>query len=183
MPSTLWPRQNHLSTHFCTIGRLSGMLLEQELDDLDAERHVPALVRLRREAKGHRRHVAVIGGARHERHEQEVRQQIFEGEADRDHELERPRGAGVVEERLRHREVPHAIVHVREFADSVEELVVVADRVDLRLDVAQFVERLHAAPRRAGRRRAGGGRRRRSRDAPDTRRGEMPVRNSFTTLA
>ena len=119
-----------------------GVLLEQELDDLDAERHVAAFVRLRREAEGDGRHVAVVGRARHERNEQEVGQQVFEGEADRDHELERTRGAGVVEERLRHAEVPDAVMHVRELGDPVEELVVVADGVDLRLDMAQFVERL-----------------------------------------
>src|SRR5208337_4554071 len=30
-PSTLWPRQNHLSTHFCTIGRLSGCCSSRNL--------------------------------------------------------------------------------------------------------------------------------------------------------
>ena len=39
------------------------VLLEHELDALEAQRHVPRFVGLRREAEGHRRHVAVVGGA------------------------------------------------------------------------------------------------------------------------
>jgi hypothetical protein len=55
-------------------------------------------------------HVAVVGRARHEGHEQQVGQHVFEREADRDHELERAGGDGVVEERLGHRQVPDAVV-------------------------------------------------------------------------
>jgi hypothetical protein len=54
------------------------VLLEEELDGLEAEGHVPRLVALRREAEGHRRQVTVERGARHERHEQQVGQQVLE---------------------------------------------------------------------------------------------------------
>ncbi len=52
---------------------------------------------------------------------------------------------GVVEEALRHRQVPDAVVHVLPVVETVEELVVLADGVDLGLHVAQFVDRLHLA--------------------------------------
>ena len=52
---------------------------------------------------------------------------------------------GVVEEGLRHRQVPHPVVHVGEVVETVEELVVVAERMQLRLRVTQLVDRLLSA--------------------------------------
>ena len=54
------------------------VLLEQELDHLKTEGHVPRLVGLRGEAEGHRGHVAIERRAGHERHEQQVGQHVFE---------------------------------------------------------------------------------------------------------
>ena len=63
-------------------------------------------------------------------HEEQVRQQVLEGEPDGDEELERAsRGDGVVEERLRHREVPDPVVHVGKAVEAVVVLVVVRQRV------------------------------------------------------
>ncbi len=110
-------------------------------------------VGLGREAEGHGAHVAVVGRARDEGHEQQVGQHVLEREADRDHELERAGGDGVVEEALRHRQEPHAVVGMMEVMHAVVVLVVVRDRVDLGLRVTDLVERLH----QAGDARAGAG--------------------------
>ncbi|MNC18110.1 hypothetical protein D3C75_660050 [compost metagenome] len=121
------------------------ILLEHELDALEAEGHVPRLVGLRREAEGDGGHVAVVGGAGHERHEQQVGQHVLEAEADGDHELERAGSHGVVEERTGHRGVPDAVAVLGEAVEAVVELVVVGQRVDLRLRVADLVDGLHLA--------------------------------------
>ncbi|MNM95424.1 hypothetical protein D3C81_1078690 [compost metagenome] len=121
------------------------MLLQQELDDFQAEGHVPGLVGLRREAEGDGGHVAVVGGTGHEGHEQQVGQHVFEAERDRREELEGASRAGVLEEGLGHREEPHPVVHVGKVMQAVEVLVVVAHRVHLGLHVAQLVDRLHLA--------------------------------------
>jgi hypothetical protein len=75
------------------------LLLEVELEGLlpahDLARQ--PLVALRGEAEGHRRQVAVEAGPGHERHEQQVRQQVLEREPDGDEELERPGRDGVDE--------------------------------------------------------------------------------------
>ena len=111
------------------------------------------LVGLGREAEGHGAHVAVVGRARDEGHEQQVGQHIFEREADGDDELERPGADGIIEERLGHRQVPHAVMLVAPVLEAVVVLVVVGQAVDLRLRVADFVQRLH----QAGHARAGAG--------------------------
>ncbi|MCY1298660.1 hypothetical protein D9M70_481560 [compost metagenome] len=121
------------------------MLLQQELDDFQAEGHVPGLVGLRREAEGDGGHVAVVGGTGHEGHEQQVGQHVLEAERDRREELEGAGGARVLEEGLGHREEPHPVMHVGEVMQAVEVLVVVAHGVDLGLHVAQLVDRLHLA--------------------------------------
>jgi hypothetical protein len=72
---------------------------------------VPRFVGLRREAEGHRGHVAVEGRAGHEGHEQQVGQHVLERKRSRQ-ELERAGGARIFEERLGHRQEPHAVVHV-----------------------------------------------------------------------
>nr|WP_253272643.1 hypothetical protein [Arsenicicoccus sp. oral taxon 190] len=118
------------------------VLLEQELDGLQAEGHVPGLVRLRREAEGHRRQVAVEGRRRHERHEEQVGQQELEGEPDRDQELEGAGRQGVVEEGLGDGQVPDAVVLLGEVVEARVVLVVVGQRVDLGLAVAHLVDRL-----------------------------------------
>ena len=82
-------------------GEVVLVLLEHELDGLEAEGHVPRLVGLRREPEGHRGQVAVERGPGHEGHEQQVRQQVLEREPDGDQPLERARRQRVVEERLR----------------------------------------------------------------------------------
>ena len=102
-------------------------------------------VGLGREADGHRRHVAVVGGAGNEGHEQDVGQHVFEGKADGDHEFERAGGDRVVEERLAVRQIPHAGLLMGELVHPVVVLVVVRDRVDLRLEVTVFIDRLHLA--------------------------------------
>ena len=118
------------------------VLLEHELDDLEPERHVPALVALRGEAEGHRGQVAVEARPAHERHEQQVGQQVLEAERDRGQELERAGRNAVLEERLRHAQVPHPVVHLGEVVHSAVVLVVLADRVGLGLRVAQLVDAL-----------------------------------------
>src|SRR6266487_7055493 len=74
--------------------------------------------------------VAVEAGAAHERHEQQVGEKVLEAERDGDEELERSGAHGVVEERLRYREVPDPVVHLRPAVEPRVVLVVVADRVD-----------------------------------------------------
>ena len=111
---------------------------------------MPALIGLRGEPERHRRHVAVEAGAAHERHEQQVGEQVLEAEGDGDQELERARGYRVVEQRLGHRQVPDPVVHLRPAVEPAVVLVVVADRVDLRLGVPQLVHALaqRGEPRR-----------------------------------
>ncbi|MNL13303.1 hypothetical protein D3C87_1342060 [compost metagenome] len=112
------------------------VLLQQKLDHFQAQGHVSRFVGLCREAKGDRGHVAVERRSGHERHEQQVGQHVLERERDCREELERSRRARVFEERLGHREEPHAVVHMREIMQAVEVLVVVTHRVNLSLHVA-----------------------------------------------
>ena len=109
------------------------MLLEQELDDLQAKGHVPRFIGLRRKTEGDRSHVAIVGGARHERHEQQIGKHIFEGKTDRHQEFEGSRCACVIEEAFWYRQVPHTIMHVRKILETVEVFVVVAHGMNLRL--------------------------------------------------
>ena len=69
-------------------GEVVGILLQDELDHLQAQRHVTRFIRLRREAERHGAHVSVVGSAADERYEQQVGEHVFEREADGDHELE-----------------------------------------------------------------------------------------------
>ncbi|MPM30201.1 hypothetical protein SDC9_76749 [bioreactor metagenome] len=128
------------------------VLLEDELDRLQTQGHVARLVGLRREAEGHRRQVAVEAGGRHERHKQQVGEQVLEREPDRDQELERAGAQRVVEVRLGHRQVPDPVVLLQEVVEAGVELVVVRQGVDLGLRVAHLVDRL--AQRREARARA-----------------------------
>jgi hypothetical protein len=126
-------------------GQVGRVLLEHELDALQPQRHVPCLVRLGGEAEGHGGHVAVVGRPRHEGHEQQVGEHILEGEADRDHELERAGAHGVIEEGTRHRGVPDAVAGIGEGMEAVVIAVVVGQGVDLRLRMADLVDGLHLA--------------------------------------
>ena len=60
-------------------GQVAFVLFQHELDDLEPQGHVARLIGLGREAESGRRHVAVVGGAGHERHEQQVGQYVFKG--------------------------------------------------------------------------------------------------------
>ena len=126
-------------------GDVVRVLLKDELDDLQPQGHVTGFVRLGREAESHGAHVAVVGRAGHKRHEQQVGEHVFEGEADGDHELERAGRDRIVKEGTRHRQVPHALQHVRRIVEAVVVLVVVRQGVDLCLRMTQLVERLHQA--------------------------------------
>ena len=126
-------------------GQVGRVLLEHELDDFQPQRHVTRFVGLGGEAEGHGAHVAVVGGARDEGHEHQVGQHVLEREADGDDEFEGAAGAGVFEEALGHRQVPQAVVHVLPVVEAVVEAVVVRQRVDLGLGVAQLVDGLHLA--------------------------------------
>ncbi len=121
------------------------VLFEHELDDFKAQGHVTGFVRLRREAEGHGGHIAVVRRARHERHEQQVGQHIFERERNRGQKLERAGRAGVVKERLGHRQKPDPVVHVGKIVQTIKVLVVVAHGVQLGLHMTQLVNRLHLA--------------------------------------
>ncbi len=109
------------------------MLLKNELDNFQSQRHVTRLIRLGREAEGNGCHVAVVGRTRHKGHKQQVGQHIFEGERNRRQELEGTCGTGIVKERLGHRQEPHAVVHVRAVVQAVKVLVVVTHGVLLSL--------------------------------------------------
>jgi hypothetical protein len=125
-------------------GHVVRVLLEDELDDLQAQGHVAGFVGLGREAEGHGAHVAVVGRARHEGHEQQVGQHVLEAEADGHHELERAGGDGVVEEGLG-TDRYHTRSCMWRVVQAVVVLVVVGQGVDLGLGVADLVEGLHQA--------------------------------------
>ena len=126
-------------------GQVVFVLLEQEFDDFEAERHVAGFVGLGAEAKRHRGHVAVVRRARHKGHKQKIGQHVFKRKADGEQKFKRAGRARVFKERFGHREIPHAVVHMAPILKAVEKFVVMAHGVDLRLHMAQFVDRLHLA--------------------------------------
>src|SRR3546814_18713994 len=75
----------------------------------------------------------------------QVGQHIFEGEADRGDEFERPRGHGVVKEGTRHRGVPDPVTTVEEGMEAIVIFVVVRCGMNMGLRMHDFVPRLHLA--------------------------------------